>query len=256
MADLPGLLIRQKLDLLEVVTPLEKRNKYKIVGLKSKDDPDFDGKWEDKAFKKADDLMTAKEDSDFLCRQICRSRREFDMKVKLKGKDNDGDLAYKMHRPFKCTIPCFCTVLNPQEIEVEDHEGNLLGKAVQDMTCAKACCAKAIWKIEDKDGTIIYRMEDNLCCTANMCAPSPCCEVRNISIMTPEWGETSGSLQNIFPGCNLRGLCGTADNYKLTFPDNATPDQKAVLLGAALLIEYMLFEKSDNDQEGGVSISM
>jgi len=77
-----------------------------------------------------------------------------------------------------------------------------------------------------------------------MFAPSICCPVRTIDILTPDENETKvGSIVNVFPGCNIRAWRGTADNYILNFPEAASPTDKLNLLGALVLVEYMVFEK-------------
>lgn len=60
----------------------------------------------------------------------------------------------------------------------------------------------------------------------------------------------------MFPGCNVRGCTGTADNYILNFPDAASPADKLNLLGALMLIEYMVFEKKPDNNNGGGGIDI
>jgi len=40
------------------------------------------------------------------------------------------------------------------------------------------------------------------------------------------------------------------DNYRLTFPTAATPEDKANILGALLLIDFMIFANADEDRSG------
>jgi hypothetical protein len=47
-----------------------------------------------------------------------------------------------------------------------------------------------------------------------------------------------GSIKNVWPGCNARGLCcgASIDNYVVNLPPDATADQKALLLTALFLV--------------------
>lgn len=247
MADAPALLIRQKTDKLEIFCPaLQKRNKYKIAVLADVNNPEFDQKWSDSTFKSLPDAMKAKEESDFCCRVFCMNMREFTMDIS--GGDN---VVYKIHRPFKCSIYCCCILLNPQELTISDDQGNVIGRTVHDFRCMPACCGKTYLNVEDKDGAVQYQIEHNVCCNANMLNPAyPCCfPINHFGIYNADMTQEVGSLENIFPGCNFRGLCAPeADNYKLTFPTDATPDQKAMLLGSTMLIEFLFFEKSAEDE--------
>jgi len=258
MNDSPALLIKQKLDKLEMFCPaLQKRNKYKISQLKDVGSSDFTGQWDDKKFKKLPHVMTAKEESTFCCRFCCMNMREFNMKVTAEVQGSDPEV-YRFFRPFKCTLLCCCFLINPQEIKVSRGDGTEIGSAKQDWRCVDACLGKTYWKVEDKDGKDLYIIEDNHCCNANCFAPSLCCKVRNMDIYDDKQENKIGAIQNIFPDCtfkNLLRICSQTDSYKLVFPTGATPDQKALLLGQLMLIEYVMFEKSnDDDLGGGVSI--
>lgn len=60
-------------------------------------------------------------------------------------------------------------------------------------------------------------------------------------------------MLNVFPGCNCRGLFSRADNLSVSFPQSASAELRAVLLSAAFLLDYMIFEKpqSDDQNAGG-----
>lgn len=248
MQDVPALLIKQKMDKLEIFCPaLQKRNKYKIAALSDINNPEFDQKWSKKDFKASPELLKAKEESDCLCRICLMKWREFTMDI---SSEATGNVVYKIMRPFKCTLLCCCVMINPQELSISDDQGNVIGRTVQDWQCLPAMCGKTYLKVEDKDGNTQYNIEHNQCCNANAFNPAvPClCPVNHFSIMSADMTQEVGGLDNIFPGCNFEGLCSPdTDNYKLTFPTDATPDQKAMLLGSTVLIEYLFFEKGSEE---------
>ena len=41
-----------------------------------------------------------------------------------------------------------------------------------------------------------------------------------------------------------------ADNFGVTFPPNASPEAKAILLGAVFLIDFMFFENNEDNNSG------
>jgi hypothetical protein len=250
-----GVLMRQKLDVLEALSGWERRNKYQ-VSTKPHDKGDSPKEWEDKTFKdalKKGHILTLKEDSECCQRQICRPMHSF--RIKVKGGDDtkaDGESLAEFDRPFKCSIVCCCKLFNPSTLTASLKGGQVTGRVIHHwpfinnfMVCNRW------WRVVDADGKDKYMIHDNFCCNENMCAPSCFCPVRTIDIMTPDETKKVGSIVNIWPGCNLRACLGQVDNYILNFPEDATPTDKLNLLGALVLVEYMVFEKKPRDQGDG-----
>lgn len=251
-----GLLIRQKLDIQEIMCPaLQKRNKYKVASM-PEGLGDDGSNWEDKTFKKAlkkAPLFTLKEKSEFLPRLCCGAWRGFTVDVAASKKAGGSkEKIAEFKRPFKCTMYCTCCLLNPQEITSEDKDGNLLGTTVQDFRFCDPFCMKTHWKINDAAGETKYVLENNTCCNSNMFAPTMCCPTYRLDIFDASEENVVGSLIDYWPGCTTRGCLGTADNFKLEFPSDATPAMKTQLMATAILIDFMLFEKADDDGDGGI----
>lgn len=258
LGPLGGLLIRQKLDAWEILLPaFEKRNKYKVAAKPTDhDDLPYDD-WEDKMFKKAlkkGHVMTMKEKSDCMARICCGSMREFKMKVKpgddVQGVDDDEKMM-EFERPFKCTIRACCCILMPQELTVNNNKGERIGKIVETFKCPGTLLCTGYWHIYGKDDdTLDYILENNMCKGCNMCGPSMCVKTRSLEVYSPDHTSVVGKLTNVWPGCSTRGCLGDADNFILDFPTDATVEQKATLLGASVLVDFMLFEKKQNDNNG------
>jgi len=249
-----GLLIRQKLDVMEIMCPaLQKRNKYKVAAMPEGLGDEADN-WEDKTFKKAlkkAPLFTLKEKSEFLPRLCCGSWREFTIAVTASKKAGGSkERIAEFKRPFKCTMNCGCCMLNPQEISAEDKDDKILGRTVQDWRFCDQYCAKIHWKVNDADGETKYVIENSQCCNANMFAPTMCCPTYRLDIFDASEENVVGSLIDYWPGCTTRGCLGTADNFKLEFPADASPAMKTQLLASVILIDFMLFEKSEEDGVG------
>jgi len=258
LAPQKGILMAQRLDLLEALVGWEQRNKYGVSTLPAEGgDPAL---WEDRTFMKnlkKGHLLSLKEESDCCQRQMCRPRHS--LTIKVKGGDAttaDGVSLAEFDRPFKCTLNCCCCLFNPQVLTVT-IKGQETGRVVQHYPCSTAFfCCKRYWKVLDAQGKETYLIRDDFCCNGNMCAPSCCCRVRTIDILTPDETTKVGSVLNIFPGCNFKGCFGSFDNYALIFPETASPTDKLNLLGALALIEYMVFEKKPDNSGSGLSLDI
>jgi hypothetical protein len=97
----------------------------------------------------------------------------------------------------------------------------------------------------DAHGQLIYK----LAAYFGQCGPNCCCREFEFTIETPDGTDTGASIKNVFPGCNFRGLCTRADNLQVAFPPTASPEQRAVLLGATFFIDYLFFEKAVKDDK-------
>jgi hypothetical protein len=57
--------------------------------------------------------------------------------------------------------------------------------------------------------------------------------------------EVIATIENVWPGCNFRGLCGQGfSNWVLKFPSNATGEEKSLLLSTLFLQEFQHFERN------------
>ncbi|KAK3284834.1 hypothetical protein CYMTET_7538 [Cymbomonas tetramitiformis] len=250
LAPIPAVMVKQQLQLLEAFCPMcEKQNKYQIkpVGKEV-----FTGTPPDNnAFEAQPTLLSVQEQSTCFCRFCLRNNREFNMT--LGGTDAQGvqHNYINLHRPFKCTIFCCCFMFNPQELTISSSAGMPLGKVEHEWRFLDACLMPGLtfWhKVMDATGATHYyiKVQYPTCCNGcrNMCAPTCCAKVFNMDITDPQ-GNTIAQFQNVFPGF-LRGCVADADNLLLEFPAGSTPTQKALLLGALFLIDFMYFEKEKN----------
>lgn len=236
-------MVRQKLDIAEnFCACLDKSNKYRAaVPPSSSTEVWMAEDWEDQKFWDAKQLFYMKEDSNLFCRLFCPCTREFTMSAR--NEDDDSEL-FNVHKPFKPTMICGCFELCPQEITTFNPDGTKIGMVVHDFRCMAAMCGKQYWQIKDENDKVIYNVEDNTCCNANMCAPSFCCKTRTFDIFDAEQTQAVGKMQNLF-SCNLKRLCFSGyDQYRIAFPKDATPEQKALIVSNLMLIEFSMFERS------------
>lgn len=211
-------------------------------------------------------LATEKSDGCMkLCLQLtcCPSFRGFSMNV------TDAGMSQSYFRLNKqCALGGrFCC---PHTMEVEVN-GQTVGKIVEDWSCGNylcACCAaqyccKVPYKLQVNNNGV---WEDKYNINVNFCACGPhcnflgtafpiCCQnllwdVNRVVNGAIDESEPAGHVQKFFGGCNYdsltRHLCCGADNYLVDWPEAATVEDKALFIGAAILFDYVYYEKSWN----------
>jgi hypothetical protein len=211
--------------------------------------------WPDSVFKHQRGLLYAAEESECFDKVCCGRYRAFTMHTYMGSSDDQPEILL-FQRPFKCPLVCCCMMPWPQEIHTLNPTTNQkLGTTTQDWRCMSAMCGKFYWKVTDPTNTTTHVIEQDVCCNENCFAPSCCCKIHKINIKDPSEQNVIGSMENIFPGCTLRTLlCGRMiDNYRLTFPTNASPEDKANILGALILVDFMVFANADDDQGLGAN---
>lgn len=235
LADRDGLFIKQKIDILEAMTGCEQGNTYHVFPM-SKD-----------GNKKGKKIFKCKEKSSCFAKQ-CMSGdcRPFQMKVNLEDatEELDNEPFLLLDRQCKCTCMCF----NRPEMTVawvEDGKNEYIGKIKDIWQCCNICN-----EVYDKDNNLRYKIEAN-CCQIGMHCKGPCesCEHVDFEIKSPS-GEIVSTLVKKSPGC-VAAMVSDADNFSLSFPSNATKEDKALLMSAVLLLDFRYFEEKGGNQGGG-----
>lgn len=229
-----GVFIKQKMDLAEVVTGCEVGNTYFVFPLSKDGD------------KKGHKLFKCKEKSGFCAKQCMSAEcRPFQLKVNLEDESEelDNEPFLLLDRPCRCT--CYC--LNRPELTVtyvEDGKSEYVGKIVDPFNCCNI-----ILNVFDKEGNVKYVI-DGSCCQIGMHCKGPfdCCETIDFDIKTPS-GDVVAGLQKRSPGC-ARAMISNADNFSLHFPNNATKEDKALLMAAVLFLDFRYFEQKHQPQNG------
>ena len=124
---------------------------------------------------------------------------------------------------------------------VTGGRGEDLGRVEQQWGAHMCCWPVREYGVFDETGRKELTVRVPSACAdgcANCCAPSMIQAVHESSILDATTRAPVASLQNHWPGCNMRGLCaaGQANNsYRLSFPDDATTGQKTRLVAAAMV---------------------
>ena len=196
--------------------------------------------------------LFAYENSGCINRNVCGPRRSFKMRIDAGGGPNAPALT--LERPLRCGASCCCCGL--QEMHVYTgaggkHGGLLVGSIRQLCACSLAT-SFAIYVGSDVSqprytiqGPCLV-MDNALCDTVfHICDPE------GTPLAAPQSPNGQAEIRKL-KAASLSGwlqeAMSDADNFGCAFPEGATPSEKATLLAAVFLIDFMFFESAGNGQ--------
>jgi len=150
---------------------------------------------------------------------------------------------------------CCCCL---PHIVTKDASGNVIGKT--QFVC-DGCCFVPKYDILDGNGQKKYRLRPDTCCLG-MCIRCRCgggngkCFRVPYIIRDPETfepvkgndGKEDAQVTQLWTG--LKNQCCTQrDAFHVVFPDDATPEDKLVVTGAAILIDVLEVENKDGGSD-------
>ncbi|CAD7965710.1 unnamed protein product [Amoebophrya sp. A120] len=146
-------------------------------------------------------------------------------------------------------VPCCCML---PYLETKDVNGVVLGKT--QYLCDRYLFVPK-YDVMGPDGTKWYRIRPDTCC-GDCCVNCDCSQggcrgrccaipfylrdLQTNEILPGERPGTQAQITNLFSGLKE---CVNRENYSVRFPDKATPQQKATVIGATFLIEMLHFEQ-------------
>lgn len=202
---------------LELLGCWEYKNKYDVM--------DMDGS----------KIFYLEEESDCLCRMCCANARA----LQASFQDLAGNELLRFDRPLRCQGAC-CGGCYPNWTQVLTvyHQDQELGKIREVPIC---CWSRKHLEVWDKNEQKIYDISGPICpisCGGDVAFP-----IENAG------GIAVGEIAKQWRGFCAEALTDT-DTFRIEFPDNIDVTQKALLVGATMLVDYMFFEKKDNDNGG------
>lgn len=209
LTQIDQLLIKQQVELLEAFTGFETNNKYKILN------------------SMGQQVYFATEDTDCCTRQCCGPGRPFEMKIL----NNQQQEIVHLTRPLRCQSCLFPCCL--QEIEVQSPPGTVLGYCAQEWSI---CIPK--FAIQNADRETVLRIEGPFC-QCNLCGDV------EFQVLSADGQNQVGRISKQWSGL-VKEAFTDADNFGITFPMDLDVKMKAVVLGACFLIDFMFFEKAQN----------
>ncbi|XP_044741630.1 phospholipid scramblase 2 [Chrysoperla carnea] len=204
------LLVHQKVELLEVFTGFETRNKFVIKN------------------SLGQQVYYAVEDSDCCTRNCCGPMRPFDMRIF----DNFRNEVIHLNRPLACDSCCFPCCL--QSVEVSSPPGTVIGTVEQNWSL----CYPS-YSVKNEFGATVLNIEGPLC-------KFSCFGDVKFKVMSADGSTKVGKISKQWSGLIREGY-SDSDNFGITFPLDLDVKVKATLLGACMLIDMMFFEKSNNN---------
>jgi len=256
-----GLYARQHLEVLELITGCETKNRYSFATIPHGHNiPVNPGSSWSQQYRSAagfNPLFKAKEESECFERVCCPLFRGFQMDFR----DGNGTSFITINRPFKCD-PCYCQPMchcNTQELSISAMGAPVASaKETTGMCCSTGCCARQ-FTTYDKDSKQMYTLKVDGCSSksggCNFCAPGLCNENLTVDITDSQGGLLPPSTF-VWPGCNCGGLTDLS-NMVIQFPDGTSADERTAILAGMMLIEFTVMEerrqqeKNNNNGGGG-----
>lgn len=209
LTQIDQVIIKQKKELLEILTGCEFKNKYHVYNTVGQQ------------------IFFVQEDTDCLTRQCCGPLRPFDIKVT----DNYEREVIRLVRPLRCQGCCCPCCL--QVLEVQSPPGQVIGYVKERWTC---CYPK--FDLENANEELLLTISGPLC-------PCKCCADVEFNIMSADGSTPVGKVSKQWMGA-FTEMFTDADNFSVTFPMDLDVKAKAVVFGATFLIDFMFFETDNN----------
>ncbi|XP_054152997.1 phospholipid scramblase 1-like [Oppia nitens] len=207
------LLVKQKVELLEVLTGFETNNQYDIQN------------------NLGQNIYLASENTDCCTRCCCGPNRAFEMRIMAANQQEVMHLT----RPLRCdNCYCFCCL---QYVRVESPPGQLIGHVEQQWSCLRPA-----YRVIDANGEVILKI------LGPFCTFSIFCQDVEFQVVSKNGDIKVGRITKQWSGI-LKETFTDADIFGVVFPLDMDVKAKACLLAATILIDYMFFEKKGNDEK-------
>lgn len=177
------------------------------------------------------------EESDCFERICCGPGRSLTFNLH-DGPTESAPIVYKFNKSFHIQI-CCCDSLRPKMDIIDAHRGVFLGRAFDP---CKWCTIDN--RLYDANNKHIYTTTGPLCQGGVIC---PCGDsLFRIVENTPghisgQPTAASGVITKVFNG--LSEICLQVNKFRIDFPKDASPGDKTLLVGSALLLDIQYFEK-------------
>eukprot|EP00929_Paragymnodinium_shiwhaense_P117422 TRINITY_DN8798_c0_g1_i3.p1 TRINITY_DN8798_c0_g1~~TRINITY_DN8798_c0_g1_i3.p1 ORF type:complete len:376 (+),score=102.53 TRINITY_DN8798_c0_g1_i3:73-1200(+) len=234
LSQMDQVMIKEKVQLAEVLIGFEMPNKYMLK------DP-----------KTGQDVFIAAEKSDgvlgVLGRQVFEGGdRPFNMDIAMMTGPGQPPLPFvHLERPFKCTCCCY---QRPEVFISDANSGAVIGSVIDPF----ACCMMT-FDIKDRNQEPVLEISHSPFSCALCCWGCPCgCQEVDFEVKDKGSGETVGHIRKQFRGAEavamVTGLGIDADQYTVEFSGIHNTEWKAILLGTALFLDFRFFTNGGQTQ--------
>ena len=226
-----SVIIKQQPEFLEAYSGCETQNRYHVFGLTQMGYVY---------------LFKCLERSGWCTRNcLASSIRPFTMEIRHIASIGQFDPSFSKNfanalRNFKCT--CFC--LNRPEIIVSlSDSGKFVGKIINPFTF---CDPE--FEVYNTSGELKYLVKGDCCQCGLLCSNNFCGKLSEVYFPIYK-GRGGGQVGNIVKKvAQLHEMVTDADTYMVDFPNDATPEEKLLLISLGLFIDYLYFEEEASDQ--------
>ena len=229
IASCPSLLIKQEPEFLESLTGCEQPNVYHVFG-----NSPLGARY----------LFKCIEKSGWCMRRFCTSsQRSFDMDIIHCSSLDQLGMGYvtpfaTMNKPFMCTCCCLC---RPEVNLVLSSTGQPVGKVKHICT---AC--DPTFEVYNCTSGLKYIVTADCCQCAIMC-PGFLAKTSRGEFAILDAGTSQRVGQIIKEVATMAEMVTDADTYIVNFPVTADANDKLLLTGLALMIDYLFFESDADD---------
>ncbi|CAD8083167.1 unnamed protein product [Paramecium primaurelia] len=148
---------------------------------------------------------------------------------------------FKFKREYQCTC-CCCNRPRLEVYYVENGQYQFLGYIIDPIYCCRIGC-----NIFDSNDNLKYMIEASACQSYFWCR-CPCsveCNKVDFTIKLPTGEVVAPMLKQVKTWCNSDSTSYT-DNISVMFPLKASKEDKALILAATIMIEFMYFERGQD----------
>ena len=228
-----SILIKQQPDILEVATNFQTENKYLVFG---------------QSTKGLKFLFKCMEKSGSCMRFCCPAdQREFNMDLMhiSSAEDfntNNPKIFGNIYKPFKCTM-CCCS---RPEITIKLSDGDKKVGAIKNIFT----CCNPEFEVYDENEKVKFLLTAD-CCQCGLMCKGLCGKLSEVvfNILNPDNKEIIGNITKKV--ANSSEVFSNADSYQVIFPQNTTPNDKFLLTGLGLMIDYQFFESGSSTRSTG-----
>jgi hypothetical protein len=228
LAQCTGAIIRQEIEMFEVISGCETQNRYQVfiqspTGLKY-------------AFQCSEKSCCC---SRCCCSNDCRSLTIIMRHMTSAVEDPDLAKIY-IGAEKPCALGCLCCCRPNIRVMLAD-DNKYIGRVSEPFTC---CDRDA--EVYDKNDNLRYRITGD-CCQVGFCCGASAEKMVEIEFKIQQNNQFVGMMKKM--NASLGEYFSKADSYKISFPKNATPEEKLLLIIAGLLIDYQNFEKDSTPKK-------
>jgi len=244
---IPGIYVKQKMDWFEEFSGCELPNEYYVYQIDQKNPKK----------KKGSKIFKYKEKSACCERQFCKGDcKPFTMEVKSELSVNPEKQVMICTKECKCTYYCFNRsemICKYNEFAAADGKEHYLGKVYDPWDCMHYTFELRTGTDEQNSGETEYIINGS-CCQLYFHCKCPCEKCQKVVFEIHE-GKT------ISPGNKVgditrqgRDICKNvvygddADEFVVTFPENANWRQRAMFMNCVVFMDYSMFEDTSKNK--------